>query len=354
MCIREGITVVHAHQGCTMAHEGILYARLMGMKCVFTDHSLFGFADVGAIHTNKLLDMTLADTQHVICVSHTAKENTILRSGYLLSDEPGLAPERVSVIPNAVDAKVFVPDVTQRDPERITIVVASRLMYRKGMHLLAGVMPHVCAKYDNVDFLIAGDGSMREHLETAIDKAGLRKRVTLLGDVPHHKIPSVLQKGDIFLNASLTESFCIAILEAAACGCLVVATAVGGVPEVLPDEIMFLARPDVDALLVAVDRCIEALPRADPWEIHRRVASTYNWDDVARRVEIVYDRAYQTWDTLMGRMYRIYCRGVVFGKMLWCVTAIAYLLLKTLEWWEPTDSIERAPDLDAALDEAEE
>jgi hypothetical protein len=40
--------------------------------------------------------------------------------------------------------------------------------------------------------------------------------------------------------------------------------------------------------------------------------------------------------------------------MLWCVTAIAYLLLKTLEWWEPTDSIERAPDLDAALDEAEE
>jgi phosphatidylinositol glycan class A protein len=110
--------------------------------------------------------MTLADTQHVICVSHTAKENTILRSGYLLSDEPGLAPERVSVIPNAVDAKVFVPDVTQRNPDRITIVVASRLMYRKGMHLLAGVMPHVCAKYDNVDFLIAGDGSMREHLET--------------------------------------------------------------------------------------------------------------------------------------------------------------------------------------------
>ena len=52
-----------------MSHEGILYARTMGMKCVFTDHSLFGFADVGAIHTNKLLDMTLADTHHAICVS---------------------------------------------------------------------------------------------------------------------------------------------------------------------------------------------------------------------------------------------------------------------------------------------
>ena len=341
-----------------MSHEGILYARTMGMKCVFTDHSLFGFADVGAIHTNKLLDMTLADTHHAICVSHTAKENTILRSGYLLGGEPGLAPERVSVIPNAVDAKRFNPDVSRRKEGRVTVVITSRLMYRKGVHLLAGVIPLACAKYDDLDFIIAGDGSMRKHLEKSISDAGLTDRVVVLGHVPHEDVPDVLRRGDIFLNASLTESFCIAILEAASCGCLVVATAVGGVPEVLPKDIMFLAKPDVDSILDALDACVAALPGADPWAIHRRVAALYNWDDVARRVEIVYARAHATIDTFMGRLYRIYRRGVIFGKMLWCVAAMAFVWWRLLEWIEPAASVEPAlelrPDDDDDDEEKEE
>lgn len=327
----------------------------MGMKCVFTDHSLFGFADVGAIHTNKLLDMTLADTQHVICVSHTAKENTVLRSGYLLGGEPGLAPERVSVIPNAVDSTMFTPDVSRRAKGRITVVVTSRLMYRKGIHLLAGVIPRACRAHANLDFLIAGDGSMRGHLEKAVSDAGLDSRVTILGHVPHDGVADVLRRGDIFLNASLTESFCIAVLEAASCGCLVVATAVGGVPEVLPEDILFLAKPNVQSLLDALDRCLVALPNADVETIHKRVKANYNWDDVARRVELVYARAHDTYDTHMGRFFRIYRRGVVFGKMLWCVSAVARVWLRMLEWLEPASSIELALDFgdddDNAYDE---
>jgi Glycosyltransferase Family 4 len=59
---------------------------------VFTDHSLFGFADAASILTNKLLKGVLADVQAVICVSHTSRENTVLRAG--------LPPARVHVIPN--------------------------------------------------------------------------------------------------------------------------------------------------------------------------------------------------------------------------------------------------------------
>jgi phosphatidylinositol glycan class A protein len=50
------------------------------------------------------------------------------------------------------------------------------------------------------------------------------------------------------LNTSLTESFCIAILEAACCGLTVVSTDVGGVPEVLPSHMMYLAKPNVESL----------------------------------------------------------------------------------------------------------
>jgi phosphatidylinositol N-acetylglucosaminyltransferase subunit A len=54
-----------------MALEGISIARTLGLRSVFTDHSLFGFADASSIHTNKLLKFVLMDADHVICVSHT-------------------------------------------------------------------------------------------------------------------------------------------------------------------------------------------------------------------------------------------------------------------------------------------
>lgn len=70
--IREQIEIVHGHASLSsLCHEAILHARTMGLRTVFTDHSLFGFADAASILTNKLLKFTLSDVDHVICVSHT-------------------------------------------------------------------------------------------------------------------------------------------------------------------------------------------------------------------------------------------------------------------------------------------
>jgi len=70
--LRERIQLVHTHQALSnMAHEGIFHAKSLGLKAVFTDHSLFGFADVGSVLTNNLLRFALADVDHVVCVSHT-------------------------------------------------------------------------------------------------------------------------------------------------------------------------------------------------------------------------------------------------------------------------------------------
>ena len=70
--LREGIDIVHCHQAFSnLAHEAIFHAGTMGVHTVFTDHSLFGFADASGILMNKLLKFTLSDINHVICVSHT-------------------------------------------------------------------------------------------------------------------------------------------------------------------------------------------------------------------------------------------------------------------------------------------
>ena len=92
----------------------MMHAKILNIKTIFTDHSLFGFADASSIVTNKLLEFTIAQSDHVICVSHTSRENTVLRAN--LED-----PHFVSVIPNALESTMFVPDPEKADKSKSNI-----------------------------------------------------------------------------------------------------------------------------------------------------------------------------------------------------------------------------------------
>lgn len=112
--IRENIEIVHAHQATsTMANESVVYAAAMGLASVYTDHSLFGFDDLASAILNRVLQTTLSTVDAAICVSHTCRENFILRTrmmskmGELLHSIP--LSSRVRVIPNAVSSSKFTP-----------------------------------------------------------------------------------------------------------------------------------------------------------------------------------------------------------------------------------------------------
>ena len=197
--IRERINIVHGHQSVSvLTNECILYARTMGYKVCYTDHSLFGFSDLASIHINQVLTVTLSDVDHIICVSNACRENIVLRAR--------VHPSIVSTIPNAVDASKFLPDPSKRLPvNMINVVVLSRLVYRKGIDLLVKVIPLVCARITNVHFIIGGDGPKKLILEEMRERYQLHDRMELLGAVPHHKVRDTLVRGHIFLNCSLTE-----------------------------------------------------------------------------------------------------------------------------------------------------
>ena len=144
----------------------------------------------------------------------------------------------VSVIPNAVDAECFTPDTSRRTVGRgtiqymyalhsscfeymyvfvVTVVVMSRLVYRKGMDLLAGVIPVACSRHPDVYFIIGtngqynicmiigylkyinyllcyklgGDGPKRVLLEEVRERHQLHDRVTLLGGLEHSQVRDV-------------------------------------------------------------------------------------------------------------------------------------------------------------------
>ncbi|MCJ1280081.1 hypothetical protein MMC21_007906 [Puttea exsequens] len=352
----------------------------MGLRTVFTDHSLFGFADAASILTNKLLKFTLSDVDHVIGVSHTCKENTVLRAS--------LDPLMVSVIPNAVVAENFEPLALSRNPKStsksyirppppppqhlgphdiITIVVISRLFYNKGTDLLIAAIPRILAADPHVRFIVAGSGPKAIDLEQMLERRVLQDRVELLGPVRHEEVRDVMVRGHIYLHPSLTEAFGTVIVEAASCGLYVVCTRVGGIPEVLPPHMTVFAKPEEDDLVAATGTAISRL-RANSIRtegFHEQVRKMYSWTNVAERTERVYDgitgavseeefygdvsgggwsgargRAGVQSFALIDRLKRYYGCGIWAGKLFCLCVVIDYLIFMLLEMLFPRANID--------------
>ena len=246
------------------------------------------------------------------------------------------------------------PGLTNSFISRITVVVVSRLVYRKGVDLLVGVIPKICAAFPDVDIIIGGDGNKKLSLEEMVERERLQDRVELLGFVPHKSVRDVLIRGDIFLNCSLTESFCIAILEAASAGLFVVSTNVGGVPEVLPPDMIELADPNVDSLFDGLSRVIsEKVGCADPFEFHARVSQIYSWKRVANETVLVYDTVYsEPRLTFLQRLARYKTVGRIAGYAVCLLGITLHFVVKLVEWWQPRRLIDVVPDLQIGKDNA--
>eukprot|EP00792_Barthelona_sp_PAP020_P004718 TRINITY_DN2305_c0_g1_i1.p1 TRINITY_DN2305_c0_g1~~TRINITY_DN2305_c0_g1_i1.p1 ORF type:complete len:498 (+),score=67.36 TRINITY_DN2305_c0_g1_i1:74-1567(+) len=337
--IREQIDIVHCHQGFSlMGNEAMLNSNIIGKPVVFTDHSLIGITEFTSFHVNKGFKQYISGATHIICVSHCSKENIVLRAK--------IPPSCVSVIPNAIDCTSFVPDLSLRPANgRIVVVAMSRLAFRKGIDLLIKLIPIACKRHSNLDFLIGGDGPKKRGLQQMISDYNLQERVTLLGGVPHSKVAETLNRGHIFINTSLTEAFCIAMVEAASCGLLVVATAVGGVPEVLPNDISFLAPSNALLLCDQIDNAIEALTTQDPLAQHEKIKTMYNWRNIAERTEVIYDKVVKEPKVPFVERFKQLSSG---GRFVGKVFAFAYIFALVMYYFYekiwPAHEIDICPD----------
>ena len=374
--LRENISLVHGHQSTSsLSNECIFYARTMGYPVVYTDHSLFCLDDWPSSVINKLLEITLADVDHVIAVSKACRDNLVLRA------KLGARGMAVTTIPNAVDGSKFTPDPSRRYPrDTVNIVLLSRLVPRKGVDLLTQLIPRICDRYRQAHFIVGGDGPLRGLLERMCERHALHHRVELLGTVAHSEVRDVLVRGHLFFNCSHTESFCMALLEAASCGLFVVSTAVGGIPEVLPPGLVSLARPDVDdlerALGAAIEKCsaggsktsgggrhsrrrssrsrslgkgaaANTAEHRSLQDTHASLCALYSWPAVARQTEAVYSSVLGAPrdSSLWARLRRYASVSGLPAKVLACLWAVAlHVLWRVCELLWPQADVERCPD----------
>jgi glycosyltransferase involved in cell wall biosynthesis len=136
------------------------------------------------------------------------------------------------------------------------------LALRKGQLYLVEAIKRLAEAYPDIRCLLIGTGPERQRLEEAIKKDNLEDRVFLLG--LRRDVPEVLRALDIYVSPAVEEAFGINILEAMLMGLPVVATAVGGVPELVLDEVTGLLVParDPSSLAGAVERLLKDQPLA--------------------------------------------------------------------------------------------
>jgi glycosyltransferase involved in cell wall biosynthesis len=179
-------------------------------------------------------------------------------SAYLrqLAVEWGVAPERVSVLPNP---SPVVGELGQRDELRrkfglngATLAFAGRLTAQKSL----GRALEAVAGADGVKLVIAGEGPERELLQTRAGELGIGDRVTFLGAQPRERIVELFHAADATILSSSWENFPHTVVEALAVGTPVLAMQAGGVAEVVHDGVngLLVAAGDTAALGEAVRR----------------------------------------------------------------------------------------------------
>jgi glycosyltransferase involved in cell wall biosynthesis len=191
--------------------------------------------------------------------------------------------EKLCVIHNGVDVELFAKARSYEHPKPYVAAVG-QLVEHKGFDLLVNSFADMAATRPDVDLLIAGEGDSHQKLTALIKERDVVERVHLLGRVDEDKVAS-LMAGSVFVAVpSRREPFGIVALEAMAAGKTVLATAVGGIPEFLPNGINRHLAAERKAWVGALEDLLSKHRSGQlDGESNRAVARKFQWGTVAKR-----------------------------------------------------------------------
>lgn len=209
----------------------------------------------------------------IITVSQALKDRLV---------QLGVSPAAVTPLRNGVDLQRFAPldreaARKQLNIDRYTIVSVGNLIELKGHHLTIRALQRL----PDVLLLIAGKGPDRARLEALAQELGVADRVRFLGSVPQTELKMVFNAADLMVLASSREGWANVLLESMACGTPVVASNVGGSPEVVaaPEAGLLMSEYSSDGV---ADAILRLRARNPDRAAARRYAEQFSWDFTTR------------------------------------------------------------------------
>jgi len=191
--------------------------------------------------------------------------------------DAGVRNELIRVIYNGVNKDLFKPCPSIDKKNNDNILFIGNIKRGKGVVELLKAFSNISIQYPELRLNYVGNGGITALLKEQTNKLGLSNRVSFLGSVPHTDLPLLINQARILALPSYAEGVPNVILEAMSCGTPVVATEVGGIPEIIKSGVNgFTAKSkDVNSLTHIL---IDALEHN--WE-HSNIALTakpYDWD----------------------------------------------------------------------------
>jgi 1,2-diacylglycerol 3-alpha-glucosyltransferase len=271
--------IIHAHGlDSPLAMVSLLLARTAGIRCLMTSHSLVGPLRYPILMGARLF-LRFADA--LIAVSSAVEQ-----------ESKAVFKGRLYRIPNGLDLRSpngAVRSIPINVENRIVITTVSRMTRKKGIHDLVTIAPRLLKRYDNLLFLMIGEGPLRKKLESKINALNLAQYFLFTGEVSRSTALDLLDKSDIFVLPSPREAFGIVILEAFLKKVPVVARNHSGVSDLITHGETGLLADDDEQMARYIEELIgrpelaASLSAAAYQELHR-----YRWQDIAKRVEEVY------------------------------------------------------------------
>ena len=223
------------------------YERSLRYDLFSGDLDEFQRVDGGRLRAlRRINDAALRRAAHLVVPSEALRQLAI---GW------GIAPDRVTLLPNPVSAPELAPRDELRERHGFTgptLAFAGRLVPQKSIDVALRALAHV----DGVVLVLAGEGGESERMQALARELGVADRARFLGAQPRATVFELLAAADAALLSSSWENFPHMVVEALAVGTPVLSTDVGGVGEILRDGVNGLLVPigDADALAGAITR----------------------------------------------------------------------------------------------------
>ena len=223
-------------------------ARFAGVPVVIGSHRQLG--DLLTKKQFQAQNAVFRLCDRVVCNSAAAAERL---------QQAGIRKSKLAVIPNGLPDELFAAaaPALPREPQRVRIGMISRMNHQVKQHdMFLRVAARLARRIPQIDFVLVGDGPLRPALEALVEQLDLRDRVTFLGD--RRDIPAVLAALDITVLSSSSESLSNVIMESMAAGIPVVASKIGGNPELVENgKTGFLFPPgDEEQFAVALETLV--------------------------------------------------------------------------------------------------
>ena len=280
--------IVHVHGAAELAWLAARLVRRAGASMLFTTHGYFGS---GARWSYRIAARLLRSARIPVIAVSTEERSRWMQNGFPSEritvvhngvPDPGGGAERLELLARL---GVSVP------PDSFLVGVAARLEPQKGVAVLVEALVRLAPTHPRLRCVIMGDGSLRAHLEAQVRRSGLEGRVFFTGSV--ERAARYFPAFDVLCLPSLEEALPLSLIEAMAAGCAVVASRVGGIPEVVRDGVEGLLVPpgDPQALAEALERLL-----VDPGrlaDMRRAARRRYDEAFTARHMALATLRVYR-------------------------------------------------------------